>query len=94
MGAVGVKESWEYRSDVIAHDTIACKSACVCVCVWERERERVEIRTEGGIERGGLTHTEIHHHYPPPPFPVSIVDKCCVNFARSKCEVMSVMSLL
>ena len=27
-------------------------------------------------------------------FLVSIVDKCGVNFARSKCEVMSVMSLL
>lgn len=33
MGVVGVEESWEHRSDVIAHDTILVSQRTVCV--WE-----------------------------------------------------------
>ena len=55
MGAVGVEESWEYRSDVIAYDTMLVSQHTVCV--WETRRYG-----EGGREQG-LTHTEIHHHY-------------------------------
>lgn len=54
MGAVGVEESWEYRSDVIAYDTML-----VSLCVGERRYG------EGGREQG-LAHTEMHHHYLPP----------------------------
>lgn len=54
MGAVGVQESWEYRSDVIAYDTMLVSQHTVCV--WERRYG------EGGREQG-LAHTKIHHHY-------------------------------
>lgn len=56
MGAVGVEESWEYRSDVIAYVTMLVSQHTVCV--------REGRYGEGGLERG-LTHTEIHHHYLP-----------------------------
>lgn len=70
MGAVGVEESWEYRSDVIAYDTMLVSQHTVCV--WERgDMGREEESRDLHIQRYIII-----------SFPISITDKASVNFAR------------
>lgn len=70
MGTVGAEESWEYRSDVIANDTMLVSQRTVCV--WERgDMGKEEESRDAHMQRYIII-----------IFPISIIDKCSMNFAH------------